>query len=47
VVDVFYVTDSSGGLLTDPEARRGTVAAVLSALRSQLPPRGPVALKRV
>jgi [protein-PII] uridylyltransferase len=31
-VDVFYVTDSSGGLLTEPDARRRTVAAVLSAL---------------
>jgi [protein-PII] uridylyltransferase len=35
-VDVFYVTDSSGGLLTDPDARRRTVAAVLSALTSAL-----------
>jgi [protein-PII] uridylyltransferase len=33
-VDVFYVTDSSGGLLTEPDARRRTVAAVLSALGS-------------
>jgi [protein-PII] uridylyltransferase len=33
-VDVFYVTDSSGGLLTDPDLRRRTVAAVLSALSS-------------
>ena len=31
-VDVFYVTDSSGGLLTEPDARRRTVSAVLSAL---------------
>jgi [protein-PII] uridylyltransferase len=31
-VDVFYVTDSLGGLLTEPDARRRTVAAVLSAL---------------
>jgi UTP:GlnB (protein PII) uridylyltransferase len=36
VVDVFYVTDSSGGLLTDPDTRRRTVAAVLSALTSVL-----------
>jgi [protein-PII] uridylyltransferase len=35
-VDVFYVTDSSGGLLTDPDTRRRTVAAVLSALTSVL-----------
>ena len=33
-VDVFYVTDSAGGLLTDPDLRRRTVAAVLSALSS-------------
>jgi [protein-PII] uridylyltransferase len=31
-VDVFYVTDTVGGLLTDPAARRRTVAAVLAAL---------------
>jgi [protein-PII] uridylyltransferase len=31
-VDVFYVTDSAGRLLTDPEARKRTVAAVLAAL---------------
>jgi [protein-PII] uridylyltransferase len=31
-VDVFYVTDAVGGLLTDPEARRHTVAVVLAAL---------------
>ena len=36
VVDVFYVTDSSGGLLTDPDARRRTIGAVLSALTSVL-----------
>jgi [protein-PII] uridylyltransferase len=35
-VDVFYVTDSSGGLLTDPDTRRRTVSAVLSALTSVL-----------
>jgi [protein-PII] uridylyltransferase len=31
-VDVFYVTDATGGLLTDPEARRRTVGTVLAAL---------------
>jgi len=31
-VDVFYVTSSSGGLLTDPDVRRRVIAAVLSAL---------------
>jgi len=31
-VDVFYVTDSAGGLLTDPEIRSRTVSAVLTAL---------------
>jgi [protein-PII] uridylyltransferase len=31
-VDVFYVTDSTGGLLTDPETRRQTIATVLAAL---------------
>jgi [protein-PII] uridylyltransferase len=31
-VDVFYVTDSAGGLLTDPDLRRRTVKMVLSAL---------------
>ncbi len=31
-VDVFYVTDSAGDLLTDPEVRRQTIAAVLTAL---------------
>jgi [protein-PII] uridylyltransferase len=35
-VDVFYVTDSTGGLLSDPGARRRVVAAVLSALSSDL-----------
>jgi [protein-PII] uridylyltransferase len=33
-VDVFYVTDSAGELLTDPEARRRTIATVLAALSS-------------
>jgi [protein-PII] uridylyltransferase len=32
VVDVFYVTDSAGRQLTDPAARKRTVAAVLAAL---------------
>jgi [protein-PII] uridylyltransferase len=31
-VDVFYVTDATGGLLTDPDLRRRTVQMVLSAL---------------
>ncbi|HEX8008220.1 MAG TPA: ACT domain-containing protein, partial [Trebonia sp.] len=31
-VDVFYVTDAADGLLTEPEARRHTVAVVLAAL---------------
>ena len=31
-VDVFYVTDATGGLLTDPELRKRTVKTVLSAL---------------
>jgi len=31
-VDVFYVTSSAGGLLTDPDVRRRVIAAVLSAL---------------
>jgi len=35
-VDVFYVTDSAGGLLSDPDARRRVVAAVLSALSTDL-----------
>src|SRR5215469_1289181 len=35
-VDVFYVTDSTGGLLSDPDARRRVIAAVLSALTSDL-----------
>jgi len=36
-VDVFYVTDSTGGLLTDPDARRRTVSMVLAALTTALP----------
>jgi [protein-PII] uridylyltransferase len=35
VVDVFYVTDADGGLLTDPGARRHTIATVLAALSAQ------------
>jgi [protein-PII] uridylyltransferase len=31
-VDVFYVTDSAGGLLTDPQLRKQTVTTVLTAL---------------
>jgi len=31
-VDVFYVTDSNGGLITDPDLRKQTVATVLAAL---------------
>ena len=31
-VDVFYVTDETGGLLTDPDLRKRTVQMVLSAL---------------
>ncbi len=31
-VDVFYVTDATGGLLTDPDLRKRTVKTVLSAL---------------
>jgi [protein-PII] uridylyltransferase len=31
-VDVFYVTDAAGGLLTDPDLRKRTAAMVLSAL---------------
>jgi [protein-PII] uridylyltransferase len=41
-VDVFYVTDATGGLLTDPELRKRTVKTVLSALTPALshPERG-------
>jgi [protein-PII] uridylyltransferase len=31
-VDVFYVTDASDGLVTDPDTRRRTVSTVLTAL---------------
>ncbi len=37
-VDVFYVTDAAGGLLTDPVVRRSTVATVLAALTAALSP---------
>jgi [protein-PII] uridylyltransferase len=40
-VDVFYVTDSMGGLLTDPDVRRRTVAAVLAALTVLAPGPAP------
>jgi [protein-PII] uridylyltransferase len=46
-VDVFYVTDDSGGLLTDPDLRKRTVNMVLSALTPALGRNHPVALKRV
>jgi len=36
-VDVFYVTDSAGGLLTDPDLRRRTVTTVLAALTRLVP----------
>jgi len=39
-VDVFYVTDSAGGLLTDPGVRHRTVSTVLAALTVALPVRG-------
>jgi [protein-PII] uridylyltransferase len=35
-VDVFYVTDATGGLLTDPDLRKRTVKVVLSALTPAL-----------
>ena len=35
-VDVFYVTDATGGLLTDPELRKRTVKTVLAALSAVL-----------
>ena len=31
-VDVFYVTDSNGDLITDPDLRKRTVSTVLAAL---------------
>jgi [protein-PII] uridylyltransferase len=37
-VDVFYVTDSAGGLLTDPGLRKRTVSTVLTALAPALSP---------
>jgi len=36
-VDVFYVTDAAGGLLTNPDLRRRTAKTVLEALTSALP----------
>ena len=38
VVDVFYVTGQDGKPLIEPEARRDTVSAVLTALATQEPP---------
>jgi [protein-PII] uridylyltransferase len=35
-VDVFYVTDAGGGLVTDPDLRKRTVKTVLSALTPAL-----------
>ena len=37
-VDVFYVTDAAGALLTDPDLRKRTVKMVLSALAPALVP---------
>jgi len=37
-VDVFYVTDAAGALLTDPDLRKRTVKMVLSALTPALVP---------
>jgi [protein-PII] uridylyltransferase len=37
-VDVFYVTDATGGLVTDPDLRKRTVNMVLSALAPALVP---------
>jgi [protein-PII] uridylyltransferase len=34
VVDVFYVTDADGNLLTEPDVRRRTIETVLNALKS-------------
>jgi [protein-PII] uridylyltransferase len=39
-VDVFYVTDSDGKPLSDPDLRRDVIASVLSGLRTQEPPSG-------
>jgi [protein-PII] uridylyltransferase len=38
VVDVFYVTDAVGGLLTDPDLRKRTAKTVLDALTAALSP---------
>jgi [protein-PII] uridylyltransferase len=35
-VDVFYVTDATGGLLTDPDLRKRTVKMILTALTPAL-----------
>jgi [protein-PII] uridylyltransferase len=35
-VDVFYVTDATGGLVTDPDLRKRTVTMVLAALTTAL-----------
>jgi UTP:GlnB (protein PII) uridylyltransferase len=35
-VDVFYVTDATGGLVTDPDLRKRTVKMVLAALTTAL-----------
>src|SRR6202012_4321942 len=40
-VDVFYVTDSTGGMLTDPDIRRCVVSTVLAALTPALSPFPP------
>jgi len=37
-VDVFYVTDSTGALLTDPDLRRRTITTVMAALTPALYP---------
>jgi [protein-PII] uridylyltransferase len=45
-VDVFYVTDAAGGLLTDPDLRKRTVKMVLSALTTALWRSNYVTLRR-
>ena len=44
-VDVFYVTDAAGGLLTDPDVRRRTAKTVLDALTTALPANQAAAAK--